>query len=281
MIEKVKREGFVRIRIDGEIIELGRPEPIRLKKTERHTIEAVVDRLVVREGIRTRLADSVETALKWGRNRIVVLRERERKTSNPESFRGPTSNLQMGEDVGPVFRLPGWRGDRSGRPTGLEEIRYTTDYGNAESGFSLGELTPKHFSFNSHLGACPACHGLGTQLVCDADLMVSDPAKSLAEGAIMPWRRGTKRMQAYYRDLQRALVKHFAVDDNIPFADLPETFKKALYYGTGDQPIQMNFGGNGRVAKDSAAFRRACSRKWSGSTRKRRANSPATAFAPS
>ena len=175
VIEKVKREGFVRIRVDGEIIELGRPEPIRLKKGERHTIEAVVDRLVVREGIRTRLADSVETALKWGSNRIVVLRERERKTSNPGSFRGPTANLQMGEDVGRVFRLPRLpRATEAVARQDWEEIRYSTDYGNPETGFSLGQLTPKHFSFNSHLGACPACHGLGTQLVCDPELMVTD-----------------------------------------------------------------------------------------------------------
>jgi excinuclease ABC subunit A len=75
VIEKVKREGFVRIRIDGEIVELGRPDPIRLKKTEEHTIEAVVDRLVIKDGVRTRLADSVETALRWGGNRVVVLRQ--------------------------------------------------------------------------------------------------------------------------------------------------------------------------------------------------------------
>ena len=224
VIEKVKREGFVRIRIDGEIVELGKPEPIRLKKTERHTIEAVVDRLIIRQGVRTRLADSVETALKWGENRIVVLRSEEMETSN-------------------VQREEKW-----------ETVRYTTDYGNAESNFSLGELTPKHFSFNSHLGACPACHGLGTQLVCDADLMVSDPEKSIAEGAITPWRRGTKPMQAYYRSLQSALVKHFAVDDCIPFSDLPETFKKALYYGTGNEPIQMNAGTNGKSPKTARPF---------------------------
>ena len=78
--------------------------------------------------------------------------------------------------------------------------------------------------------------------------MVSDPQKSLAEGAITPWRRGTKPMQAYYRSLQSALVKHFAVDDHIPFADLPEAFKKALYYGTGDEAIQINVGGNGNTS---------------------------------
>jgi excinuclease ABC subunit A len=217
VIEKTKREGFVRVRVDGEIVELGRPEPIRLKKGERHTIEAVVDRLVMREGIRTRLADSVETALKWGGNKIVVLRKREEDT------------------------LKEW-----------EEVRYSTDYGNPETDFSLGQLTPKHFSFNSHLGACPACHGLGTQLVCDPELMVSDRSKSLAEGAVVPWRRGTKRMQAYYRGLQTALVRHFDVADNIPFEDLPERFKQALYFGTGAQPIEMSFGGNGRTATKTA-----------------------------
>ena len=214
VIEKTKREGFVRVRVDGEIVELARPEPIRLKKGERHTIEAVVDRLVVREGIRTRLADSVETALKWGENRIVVLR------------------AAGGE----------W-----------EEVRYSTDYGNPDTDFSLGQLTPKHFSFNSHFGACPACHGLGTQLICDPELMVTDSSKSLAEGAVVPWRRGTKRMQAYYRGLQTALVRHFDVADNIPFEDLPEKFKAALYFGTGDQPIEMSFGsGNGRTASKTA-----------------------------
>src|SRR2546425_5259963 len=176
VLEKLKREGFVRVRVDGQIVELDRPEPIRLKKNERHTIEAVVDRLVLREGIRTRLTDSVETALKWGGNKLAILREK-KKTSNAEHR---TSNIE---------------------PAGWEELRYSTDYGNAETGFTLGELTPKHFSFNSHLGACPTCHGLGTQLVCDPDLMIFDPSKTLAEGAITPWRRGTKPMQAYYRYL--------------------------------------------------------------------------------
>ena len=222
VIEKTKREGFVRIRVDGEIVELARPDPIRLKKGERHTIEAVVDRLVLREGIRTRLADSVETALKWGSNRISVLRERS----------GAASKME--------------------KPEAWEEVRYSTDYGNPDTNFSLGALTPKHFSFNSHLGACPACHGLGTQLVCDPELMVTDASKSLAEGAVVPWRRGTKRMQAYYRGLQSALVRHFDVADNIPFEDLPEKFKAALYHGTGDRPIAMSFGGNGRTATKTA-----------------------------
>jgi len=211
VIEKMKREGFVRVRVDGQIIELDRSERTRLKKNQPHTIEAVVDRLVVRDGIRVRLTDSIETALKWGGNRVVVLCQRRDSAS-------PTGEWQ--------------------------ELRYSTDYGNAETGFTLGELTPKHFSFNSHLGACPACHGLGTQLVVDPELMIPDTSKTLAEGVIRPWRRGTKRMQAYYRHLQSALVKHFRVDEDVPFADLPDEFKKALYFGTNGQPIKMSFGDN-------------------------------------
>lgn len=230
VIEKVKREGFVRVRVDGEILELAQPEPIRLKKTGRHTIEAVVDRLVIREGIRTRLADSVETALKWGGNRIVVLRQKA-GTSNDQR---PTSNIQ---------RADGW-----------EAIRYSTDYGNPESDFSLGELTPKHFSFNSHLGACPSCHGLGTEQLVDVDLMISDPTKSIADGAIVPWRRGTKRMQAYYKTLQTALVKHFGVDEFLPFSDLSDEFKEALYHGTGDEAMAMSFGANGKSEKTAKPF---------------------------
>ncbi len=224
VIEKLKREGFVRARIDGQLMELDRPEPIRLNKNRRHTIEAVIDRLVIREGIRVRLTDSIETALKLGGNRVVVLREISADAQPPSSN---TASEQ-------------W-----------EELRYSTDYGNAETGFTLSDLTPRHFSFNSHLGACPACHGLGTQLVCDPDLMISDPARTLAEGAITPWRRGTKRMQAYYRHLQKALVRHFHVDEDIPFSDLPEQFKQALYFGTDGTPIEMSFSENGqqKVAK--------------------------------
>src|SRR5947208_3108645 len=209
VLEKLRREGFVRARIDGQMIELDRSEPIRLKKGERHTIEAVVDRLVVRDGIRVRLTDSIETALKWGSSRIVAL------------CQTPTADDSWSEG------------------------RYSTDYGNAETGFNLGELTPRHFSFNSHLGACPACHGLGTQLVVDPELMISDQTKTLAEGAITPWRRGTKRMRVYYRHLQDALIKHFNVNEHVPFADLPEGFKAALYFGTNGEPVEMEFGSNG------------------------------------
>ncbi len=125
VLEKARREGFVRVRIDGKIVELDGPEPVRPAKGKEHVIEAVVDRLVLREGVRARLADSVETALRWGKSQLVVLHQ------------------------------PAGAGDD------WKETAYSTDYRDPQTGFTLPALTAKHFSFNSHLGACPTCHGLG------------------------------------------------------------------------------------------------------------------------
>src|ERR1700720_3192005 len=142
VLEKIKREGFVRIRVDGEVLELARPEPIRLAKTQHHTIEIVVDRLVIREGVRTRLADSVDTALMWGKNRIIVSHQR------PDD--------------------PAW-----------DDLPYSTNFCNPKTDFLLPELTPKHFSFNSLAAACPECQGLGPEGFFDPELVIPDPTKSL------------------------------------------------------------------------------------------------------
>ncbi|HSI15270.1 MAG TPA: excinuclease ABC subunit UvrA, partial [Chthoniobacter sp.] len=219
VIEKLKREGFVRVRIDGEIIELARPEPIRLEKGSKHRIEVVVDRLVIREGVRTRLADSVDTALKWGGNRLVVLR-------------------RVGEAV----------------PEQWDELKYSIDYSNPDTGFTLPVLTPKHFSFNSHFGACPVCHGLGTEQVCDADLMIPDPDKSLAGGAVAPWAKANKRMQGYYNGVLESLAKEYKVSMDAPYRELPEKFQQALCFGTGDRVVTMNWGENGKRTKVEKPF---------------------------
>jgi len=204
VVEKAKREGFVRLRIDGEILEIDPNKPVKLDAKKRHVIEAVVDRLVVREGIETRFADSIETALRWGENQISVLRQ------------------------------------GIGAASWVEE-KFSTDFCNPNTGFSLPTLTPKHFSFNSHLGACPACHGLGTQAFCDPELMV-DPAKSLRQGAVKPWKSGTKRMKQYYEIVQSALCAAYAVSPDTIFAELPERFKEALFYGMGDRSIELVWG---------------------------------------
>jgi excinuclease ABC subunit A len=219
VIEKLKREGFVRVRVDGEIIELGRPEPIRLEKGAKHRIEVVVDRLVIREGVRTRLADSVDTALKWGENRLVVLRRAGQAESEP------------------------W-----------EEVKYSIDYSNPETGFTLPQLTPKHFSFNSHFGACPLCHGLGTEQVCDADLIIPDPDKSLAAGAVAPWAKAGKRMQGYYNGVLESMAREYRVSMDTPYRDLSEKFRNALCFGTGDRVVALNWGENGKRTKVEKPF---------------------------
>src|SRR5262249_3149298 len=107
--------------------------------------------------------------------------------------------------------------------------------------FTMPQLTPKHFSFNSHLGACPACHGLGTELVCDADLIVPDHAKSLNEGAVQPWAKAVKRMRGYYRSLLASLAENYGVSMDTSYQDLPDIFKDALLHGTGDREIDFAF----------------------------------------
>lgn len=209
VLDKIRREGFVRVRIDKKIVELG-SDPVRLEKNKRHSIEAVVDRLVVRDGVRARLADSVEVALRWGENQMVVLHE------------------------------------EGGRWT---ERRYSTDYCNPETDFTMQELTPKHFSFNSHLGACPVCHGLGTDLVCDPELMIPEPQKTLAQGAVVPWSRGSQRMLQYYQGLLQSLVRHFKVPMDVPYERLPESFRQALCFGTGHQAIEIAWGKSSKASK--------------------------------
>ena len=204
IIEKLRREGFVRARIDGEITDLGGDTKIRMDKKRRHRIEAVVDRLVLKPGLRQRLADSVETALRWGEGQITA------------SVQAP--------------------GDKN-----FSDHPFSTAFANPRTGFTLPRLTPQHFSFNSHLGACPACHGLGTEPYFDPDLVL-DPDKSLDDGAIVAWRKGTPKMQAYYAALNAALAKDAGVRTDVPLSKLPESFRELLLHGSGDRAVDVEFG---------------------------------------
>lgn len=215
VIDRARREGFVRLRIDGEIVDLGRPEPVKLLKTRKHTIEAVVDRLALRskgtgEGIRERLLDSLETSLRHVGNTVVVLRQ-----------------------------LPG--------SEAWEEQAFSTDFRNPETGFTMPRLTPRHFSFNSHLGACPVCQGIGTEPFCDPSLMVDEdlPLEPMEKGAIRPWRTPDKRMGSYHRQVLAALCEATGAATDRPFRELPEAFKQKLFHGTGGAEV----GGKGNGLK--------------------------------
>ena len=211
VIEKARREGFVRVRVDGEVVELTKPDGIKLNKASRHTIEAVVDRLSIREGLAQRLADSIETALRWGGGKL--------STSRQE---------------------PGG--------TAWIEEKSSTDYCNPETGFTMPRLTPKHFSFNSHLGACPVCHGIGTELYFDPDLMV-DSDKTLAQGTVRPWKSANKRMRAYYAALLQGLLADTPVPLNKPWSELPESFKELVLFGSRDRSISISTGAGRVVTK--------------------------------
>ena len=224
VIEKARREGFVRVRVDGRIVEVDGNEPVRLAKGRPHNIEAVVDRLVLREGVRGRLSDSVETALRWGKSQLAVLHQ-------PAG----TEAAAAGDD---------WT-----------EAQFSTDYRDPETGFTLPQLTAKHFSFNSHLGACPVCHGIGALPVLDPELMVPDPEKTLAQGAVAPWQRSVaKRMRAFYQSNLRSLADRFGAPMDRPFAELPEAFRHALFYGADALPATPAAGPKkGKAAKETAA----------------------------
>ena len=172
VVERLGREGFVRARIDGEMVELANNVRVKLDPKQRHTIEAVVDRLVMDDKIRVRLSDSAETALRWGEGQLVTLHQ-------------PGSEAASNQ----------W----------TETLHSNRNFSRA-TGRSFEPLTPKHFSFNSPAGACPVCHGLGQKLVFDEDLVVPDPEKSLDQGAVLPWRRGGKRMIVYYKSMLRGVA---------------------------------------------------------------------------
>jgi excinuclease ABC subunit A len=200
LFERIRRDGFTRARVDGEILDLsslpdGRP---KLAKSKPHTIELVVDRIVLREGIRARLADSVETALRWGAGSLAALH-------------GPDGSTT--------------------------EARFSIEFRDPLTGYTRPPPTPRDFSFFSPHGACPVCHGLGTMLEPDPDLIVPDRTKSLNGGAIEPWSAAPDRMQPFYRAQLRDLAAHFGASLDTPFADLSPALQDALLNGSGDTAI--------------------------------------------
>ena len=225
VIEQVSREGFVRARVDGEIVELGGNNKIKLNPKDFHDIDLVVDRLVIDDKVRIRLSDSVETALQWGKGRLMVL------------FQNPTS------------------GDTASmREQKWTEIHFSNRLFSPATGKSYEPPTPKHFSFNAPHGACPECHGLGQKMVLDESLVVPDPAKSLDNGAILPWRRGGKRMIVYYKSMLRSVAQHYGQSLEIPYKDLPTDFKKVLLYGSGDIELEFHFWRAGKMSTIKRPF---------------------------
>jgi excinuclease ABC subunit A len=219
VIERLAREGFVRARVDGEFVELAANVRVKLEPKARHNIDVVVDRLVIDEKIRVRLSDSIETALKWGNGVLLLLSQ------------------APGEPPAPWV-----------------EVLHSNRMYSPATGLSYEKPEPKHFSFNSPFGACPVCHGLGQKLVFDANLIVPDKQKSLEQGAVLPWRRGGKRMIVYYKAMLRGLAEHYKQSLEVPYSKLPDSFKQILLYGSGETEIPFTFFRAGKPSNVSRPF---------------------------
>ena len=216
MIELLRSDGYARALIDGEMTQLS--DDIKLTKQKKHTIEVVVDRLVVKDGIRQRLTDSVETALKLANGSIVI-------------------DFVDEEEGSPARRQP------------FSEHRSCPNGHTLE----LDEVEPRTFSFNAPYGACPACTGLGFKLEIDPDLIISDPDKSLADGVIEPW-SGTKMTSQYYGHILEGLAKEMGFSMKTPWKGLPDDVKHDILYGH-DFKVNVSYRNRwGRLREYSTGF---------------------------
>jgi excinuclease ABC subunit A len=239
VFERLAREGFVRARVDGKIVELGENiARVKLDKKKFHDIEAVVDRLVMDDKVRVRLGDSVETALRLGEGVMFTLHQ------SPEDPK-PAGAKSKDE-------VPTGRQSAAATEDWIETI-HSNKMCSPATGKSYDPPTPKHFSFNAPAGACPVCHGLGQKMVFDEALVVPDPELPL-EGAIQPWRRAGKRLNIYYKAMLRSVAASFGVSLETPYKDLPVDFKKVLLNGSGETEIDFSFWRAGKVSKISRPF---------------------------
>jgi excinuclease ABC subunit A len=193
-LEDIKKQGFVRVRVNGEVQDLG--EEITLEKNKKHTIEVIIDRIVVKDGVGARLSDSLETALRLAEGQVVI-------------------------DV-----------------IGEEELLFSEHHACPYCGFSITELEPRMFSFNSPFGACPSCDGLGTKLEVDKELVIPNWDRTLNEHAIAPWEPTSSQ---YYPSLLRAVCDHYSIPMDVPVKDIPKDKMDKILKGSGKDEIYFRY----------------------------------------
>lgn len=193
IIERIRKEGFTRARIDGQLVNITEEE-VKLEKTFKHTIEIVVDRIVIKEGIESRLAEAVELSISHGDGLVMT----------------QIQNKETGEIYDKIF---------------------STKLACPEHGVSIEELEPRMFSFNSPFGACPECNGLGFSQKIDPDLIIENQELSIAGGCLGNI-FASMEITGFYRQMIEALAKDHEVDLDTPYNILPAKFKKELLYGT-------------------------------------------------
>jgi len=209
---ELRKQGFQRVKVDGQFYELD--EPPTLDKKFRHDIDVVVDRLVVREGLETRLADSFRTALDLA-DGIAILETAVKEDEEAERF------------------------------------TFSERFACPVSGFTIPEIEPRLFSFNAPFGACPSCDGLGVELFFDERLVVPDQNLKIYDGALAPWRKGKS---PYFLQTIESISKHYDFDKNTKWKDLPEKVQQVFLYGSGKEEIKFRYDEGGRVYQVSRPF---------------------------
>ena len=209
----LKKQGFQRVKVNGAFHELD--EPPTLDKKLRHDIDVVVDRIVVREGLETRLADSFSTALKLADGIAIV------ETAPAEDGAEP------------------------------ERVTFSEKFACPVSGFTIAEIAPRLFSFNAPFGACPACDGLGVELYFDERLVVPDDSLSLYQGALAPW---SKSKTPYFRQTIDAIAAHYKFKVQTKWRDLPAFARQVMLHGSGEEEIRFRYDEGGRVYEVARAF---------------------------
>lgn len=206
----LKKQGFTRIRIDGEVYEM--TELPRIDKNKTHNMEIVVDRIKLNDDLGNRLAESIETALNiaGGIIYVEIVDINEKKSVHKKG----------------------------------EKLTFSEKFACPDSGFTIEEIEPRLFSFNSPFGACPDCDGLGSESFFDPKLVVPNTSLSIMEGAIAPWSGGASVQvsQTLY-----GVAKHYGFDSSLPFRDLPEDAKQKILYGTGDEKVKIEYDDNSRT----------------------------------
>ncbi len=205
-LAQIKKQGFQRLKIDGEIYEID--ELPTLDKNKKHTIEVIVDRLVLNDELGNRLADSAETALRLSDGLLSI-----EIVSLPEGYKD--DEYQEGQI-----------------------ITFSEKFSCPDSGFTIDEIEPRLFSFNSPYGACPECNGLGTEYYFDPNLVIANEELSINEGAITPWKNLNSK---YFTQTLYSLAKHYDYDADAPFRKLPEKIKQAILYGSGEEEIDFEY----------------------------------------
>ncbi len=212
-LDQYRKEGFVRARIDDEIYDLS--DEINLEKNKKHQIDLIVDRLVIKEDIRSRLTESIETALNAASKLVVI------------------SIMQNSEDLQPFGGIE--------KEDGTREVLFSCNYACPTCGFSFPEITPRMFSFNNPFGACPDCLGIGYLMKIDEDLIIPDKDKTLYDGVKAFGASTMKKGETMAKMYFESIAKKYNVDINKPIKKLPKDFLNKILYGTGDEEIDFEY----------------------------------------